>query len=198
MGEIMRNRRVLGQARRVASTVGLAGALSASAAVWSTKDQGAERTLALQKNDRALTEAIFQKSAKMTGFLNKVDLIGSHRLGKNVVSSGGEIVRAATGGVWHRGTSVVQTTGGQRTLTHLQSLKLPAQHFYFDRQLSDGEVAGLVSGQAQANRLPGYVGEVHPMENLVPSWSATKKAMIITRLYHPPAEAGWVVSENKE
>jgi hypothetical protein len=183
MGEIMRNRRVLGQARRVASTVGLASALSTSAAVWATKDQGDERMLALQKNDKALAEVTFQKSTKMTRFLNKLDLIGSHRLGK---------------GVWHRGTSVVQTTGGQRTLTHLQSLKLPAQHYYFDRKLSDGEMAGLVSGQAKANRLPGYAGEVHPMENLVPSWGATKKAMITTRLYHPPAEAGWVVSENKE
>jgi len=134
----------------------------------------------------------------MTGFLNKLDLIGSHRLGKNVVSSEGNIVRATKSGAWHRGTSVVQTAGGQRTLTHLQSLKLPAQHFYFDRKLSDGEVAGLVSGQTKANRLSGYVGEVHSMENLVPSWGATKKAMITTRLYHPPAEAGWVVSEKKE
>lgn len=197
MGEIMRNRRMLGQARRVVGAVGAVSALSASAAVWATKDEGNDQTLALQKNDKTLAEVTFQKSARMTGFLNKLDLIGSHRLGKNVVSSEGDIVRAAKGGAWHRGTSVVQMPGGQRTLTHLQSLKLPAQHFYFDRKLSDGEVAGVVSGQAKANRLPGYVGEVHPMENLVPSWGATKKAMITTRLYHPPAETGWVVSEKK-
>lgn len=198
MGEIMRNRRMLGQARRVVGAVGAVSALSASAAVWATKDEGNDQTLVLQKNDKTLAEVTFQKSARMTGFLNKLDLIGSHRLGKNIVSSEGDIVRAAKGGAWHRGTSVVQTPGGQRTLTHLQSLKLPAQHFYFDRKLSDGEVAGIVSGQAKANRLPGYVGEVHPMENLVPSWGATKKAMITTQLYHPSTEAGWVVSEKKE
>ena len=198
MGEIMRNRRVLGQARRAIGVAGAVSALSASAAVWATKEQGDERTLALQKNNKALAEVTFQKSAKMTGFLNKLDLIGSHRLGKNVVSSEGDIVRAAKGGAWHRGTSVVETPNGQRTITHLQSLKLPAQHYYFDRKMSDGEVAGIVSGQTKANRLPGYVGEVHPMENLVPSWGTTKKAMITTRLYHPPAEAGWVVSEKKE
>lgn len=197
MGEIMRNRRVLGQAHRAIGAVGAVSALSASAAVWATKDQGDERTLALQKNNKALAEVTFQKSAKMTGFLNKLDLIGSHRLGKNVVSSEGDIVRAAKGGAWHRGTSIIETPGGQRTITHLQSLKLPAQHYYFDRKLSDGEVAGLVSGQAKANRLPGYVGEVHAMENLVPSWGATKKAMITTRLYHPSTEAGWVVSEKQ-
>lgn len=197
MGEVMRNRRVLSQARRVVGTMGAISALSASVAVWATKDQGQDRTLTLQKNDKALAEVTFQKSARMTRFLNKLDLIGSHRLGKNVVSSEGDIVRGAKGGAWHRGTSVVQTPGGQRTITHLQSLKLPAHHYYFDRKLSDGEVAGIVSGQAKANRLPGYVGEVHAMENLAPSWGATKKAMITTRLYYPPAEAGWVVSEKK-
>lgn len=197
MGEVMRNRRVLGQARRVVGTMGAISALSTSVAVWATKDQGQDRTLTLQKNDKALAEVTFQKSARMTRFLNKLDLIGSHRLGKNVVSSEGDIVRAAKGGAWHRGTSVVQTPGGQRTITHLQSLKLPAHHYYFDRKLSDGEVAGIVSGQAKANRLPGYVGEVHAMENLAPSWGATKKAMITTRLYHPPSKAGWVVSEKK-
>ena len=197
MGEIGRNRRVLGQAQRAIGTVGAVSALSASAAVWATKDQGDDRTLTLQKNDQALAEVTFQKSTKLTRILNRLDLIGSHRLGKNVVSSEGDIVRAARGGAWHRGASVVQTPGGQRTITHLQSLKLPAHHYYFDRKLSDGEVAGIVSGQTKANRLPGYVGEVHAMENLVPSWGATKKAMIITRLYHPPAEAGWVVSEKQ-
>ena len=194
----MRNRRLLGQARRVIGTASLASTLSASAAVWATKDQGDDRTLALQKNDKTLAEVTFQKSPRMTRFLNKLDLVGSHRLGKNVVSSEGDIIKAAKNGAWHRGTSVVQTADGQRTITHLQSLKLPAQHYYFDRKLSDGQVAGLVSGQEKATRLPGYVGEVHPVENLVPSWGATKKAMITTRLYHPPAESGWVVSEKKE
>ncbi|MCB0190379.1 MAG: hypothetical protein KDJ65_00395 [Anaerolineae bacterium] len=198
MGEIMRNRRVLGQARRTIGVAGAVSALSASAAVWATKDQGDDQTLTLQKNEKTLAEVTFQKSARMTGFLNKLDLIGSHRLGKNVVFSEGDVLRAAKGGAWHRGTSVIETPGGQRTITHLQSLKLPAQHFYFDRKLSAGEVAGLVSGHTKANRLPGYVGEVHPVENLVPSWGTTKKAMITTRLYHPPAEAGWVVSEKKE
>lgn len=197
MGDIKRNRQVMGQARRAVSTVGAVSTLTASAAVWATKDQGAERTLTLQQNDKALAEVSLQKSTKMTQVLNKLDLVGSHRLGKNMNSSEGDVVRPAKGGAWHRGTSVVQTPGGQRTITHVQSLKLPAQHYYFDQKLSDGEVAGLVTGQTKANRLPGYVGEVHAMENLVPSWGATKKAMITTRLYHPPTEASWTPSEKK-
>jgi hypothetical protein len=197
-GEINRNRQVLGQVRHAVGTVGMVSTLSASAAVWATKDKKAgSRTLTLQKNGTRLAEVTFQKAARMTRFQNRLDLIGSHRLGKNVVLSEGDIVRVVKGGAWHRGTSVVQTAGQQRTITHLQSLKLPGQHYYFDRKLSDGEVAGIVSGQTKANRLPGYAGEVHPMENLVPSWGATKKAMIVTRLYHPSSEASWSVTEKK-
>jgi hypothetical protein len=195
MDETMRHQRILGQTQQVIGAVTAVSALSASAAIRVTTDEGTGRTLAWQKNDKKLAEVTFQPVARLTRFLNRLDLIGSHRRGKNIVSSEGDIVRAAGGGSWHRGASVVQTSGGSRTITHLQSLKLPAQHFYFDRKLSDGEVAGLVSGQAKAHRLPGYVGEVHPMENLVPSWGATKKALITTRLYHPPAEKGWVVAE---
>jgi hypothetical protein len=53
---------------------------------------------------------------------------------------------------------VVQTAGGQRTITHLQSLKLPAQHYYFDRKLSDEDVAGVITGREKAPRMKGYVG----------------------------------------
>ncbi len=58
-------------------------------------------------------------------------------------------------------------------------------------------MAGVVTGREKAARMKGYVGEVHAMENLIPSWGATKKAMITTRLYHPSAEARWSAAEKK-
>jgi len=191
LGEIWRTRPMACRVRRAVGMAGAVSALSASAAVWATKEKAGGRTLSLKKNGQVMAEIKFQKSAKVTRFLNRMDLIGSHRLGKNVISSDGDIVRASKGGNWHRGTSTVQTSKGQRTLTHLQSLKLPAHHYYFDRKLSDVEVAGLVSGREKANQMTGYVGEVHPMENLVPTWGATKKGLITTRLYHPPTKARW-------
>jgi hypothetical protein len=119
-------------------------------------------------------------------------------LGRNVVSSEGDLVQPGKGiTTWHRGTSVVKTPQGERTISHLQSLKLPGQHFYFNRRLSDEEVAGLVSEREKAHKLPGYAGEVHPMEALLPTWGATKKAMIINRLYWPSPEATWARKKEK-
>ena len=51
---------------------------------------------------------------------------------------------------WHRGTTVVKTGRGERTVTHLQRLSLPAVHYYFNRRLSDQEVVGIVSGRCYA------------------------------------------------
>ncbi|MCP4362720.1 MAG: hypothetical protein GY796_32345, partial [Chloroflexi bacterium] len=92
---------------------------------------------------------------------------------------------------WHRGTTVVKTPQGQRTITHLQSLRLPTQRYYFDRKLSNEEVAGVITGREKASRMKGYVGEIHPTESLTPGWGAAKKAMITARLYHPSPEAEW-------
>ncbi len=196
--EMQQNRQTLGQVRRVVGTLGTISALSASAAVWATKDEGQKRTLALQKNGKAVSAVTFQKAARMSRLLNTLDVIGSHRLGKNVIASEGDVVQAPKGGTWHRGTSVIKTNEGVRTITHVQSLKLPGHHYYFDRKLSDKAVAGVVTGRNKAQQMKGYVGEVHSMESLVPTWGAAKKAMITTRLYHPSPQAKWSLAKEPE
>lgn len=195
---------VIGQAGKVASAVrknvrrvktvagvtALAGATAAEISAQKATDRQGQQTLQLKKKGEVVGRVSFSKSKKFTGFLNKTSLIGSHRLGKGVVASDGDVVRSG-GTAWHRGSVTVKTPGGQRTITHLQSLNVPPQHFYFDRTLSRQEVAGIVSGQERAYRMQGYAGEISSMESLAPGWAATKKAMIITRLYHPASKPAW-------
>ncbi len=176
--------------KTVAGVTALAGAVAVELAAQNAKDKQGQRTLQLKKKGKAVGLVSFSKSKKLTSFLNKTTLLGSHRLGQNVVSSDGDVVRSGST-AWHRGTATVKTPTGQRTLTQVQSLKLPAQRFYFDRKLSDQEVAGIVSGQEKVHRMKGYAGEISSMESLAPGWAATKKAMIVTRLYHPPSQPAW-------
>lgn len=203
------------------------------------------RTLTLEQGGTPVAHVGFSKAPKLTAFLNKTDLIGSHRQGKDVVSSQGDAI-SHKGRNWHRGTMVIKTPGGERTLTHLQSISAPSHHFYFDRAISDQETAEIVTASGRSSlfseltskqmikgksvpvgilsrayttvrnkvkgiktpsrhtygrmrkphQIEGYVGEVHTIENLMPIWGSLKKAMITTRLYHPPQEAQWTTSKN--
>lgn len=119
--------------------------------------------------------------SRLTHLLNGGDRLLS---AGSVVSSEGDVVSLGRQS-WHRGTTVVKTPAGERTITHLRSLALPSSQVYFDRRLSDEEVAGLVSGQVKPHRLPGYVGGISPAENLAPAWAQTKRALILTRLHWP-------------
>ena len=85
--------------------------------------------------------------------------------------------------MWHRGTLVVKTGQGERTITHLQSLSLPNSHYYFNRPLADEQAVGLAAGQIDPATIPGYVGRVSPVEALCPIWNDTKHALIKTQLY---------------
>jgi hypothetical protein len=122
--------------------------------------------------------------SRLTGLLNRDDRLVS---AGSVVSSEGEMVSLGRQS-WHRGTTVIKTPGGERTLTHLRRLALPGNSLYFDRRLADEQVAGLVSGQIKAQRLPGYVGEISAAENLAPAWAQAKRALILTRLHWPTME----------
>jgi len=123
--------------------------------------------------------------SSLTDVLNRADLMGSHQLGKGVHSSDGVMFNAG-GLTWHRGTSVIDTPGGQRTVTHLQSLSVPAEHHYFDRRIGDEQAVGIASRQAgfDPSRVPGYVGSVSTTEALCPAWAGTKQAAIRTALYY--------------
>jgi len=140
-----------------------------------------KRVLFFFKSKKAVT---LWKSG-LTNTLNKLDLLSSHRLGKGVRSSDGVLFE--TGGTtWHRGTSVVDTPRGERTITHLQSLSIPAAHYYFDRPISDEQAVGIATGQKgyDPRKIPGYVGQVSATESLCPGWAGTKRAMIMTQLYY--------------
>jgi hypothetical protein len=88
------------------------------------------------------------------------------------------------GKTWHRGTLVLKTNQGERTITHLQSLALPAAHYYYNRRLSDNEAVGIVSGQKgfEPKALPGYAGQVSEVEALCPAWADLKRGLIQAHL----------------
>jgi len=139
-----------------------------------------KRVLLFFKSKKAVT---LWKSS-LTNTLNKLDLLGSPRLNKSVRSSDGILFQ--TGGVtWHRGTYTVDAPGGERTITHLQSLAVPAAHYYFDRSITDEQAVGIATGQKGYNprKIPGYVGQISANESLCPGWAGTKRAMITSNLY---------------
>lgn len=97
-----------------------------------------------------------------------------------------------SGKTWHRGTIVIKTAQGERTLTHLQSLSVPAAHYYFSRRLDDNEAVGIVSNQKgfdpkhmpDRQGLPstGYAGQISEIESLLPLWASLKRGLIQAHL----------------
>jgi hypothetical protein len=129
-------------------------------------------------------EAVAMWRSSMTDRLNRADLMGSHRLkGTGVHASDGVMFETKGARTWHRGTSVVSTSRGRRTVTHLQSLTLPGEHHYFDRRISDEQAVGIATGRLEAPKVPGYVSSISPQESLVPMWAASKRAAINSVLY---------------
>jgi hypothetical protein len=128
-------------------------------------------------------------SSSMTGLLNRLDWIG---MPKAKVKSGDGVVFETNGRTWHRGISTADTPAGERTITHLQSLSLPAAHYYFNQPVTDEQAVGIAntcptSGAGQKVRpetIPGYVGTVTRFESLAPGWGGVKHAMIKNALYY--------------
>jgi hypothetical protein len=112
--------------------------------------------------------------SKLTPLLNRADS-GPGRVGR---SDG--VMLEVDGQTWHRGTSVLKTVQGDRTLTHLQSLSLPSTHYYFNRRLSDQDAVGIITGQKGFNPKTkvGYVGQVSELESLSPAWASLKRGLI--------------------
>lgn len=125
--------------------------------------------------------------SRLTPFLNLLD----SGLGAEVVRSDG-LMFELDGKTWHRGTVVVKTVQGERTITHLQSLSTPPAHYYFSRRLDDNEAVGIVSGQKGFNvkslidrsgdPVTGYAGQISEVEALFPMWARVKKQLIHTHL----------------
>lgn len=193
-----RNLRTLGQVSKKYRQVQVAGGLAASLAAAAAVKPGAEEKTLEQSKQRGKPTQVHFSQTRLTGLLNQGDRLLS---GRNVVSSEGSLVQTGRGSLWHRGTTVVKAGAGEQTITHVRSLALPSTSHYFDRNLSEAETAEVVTGQAKAHRMPGYVGTIGGMEQLAPGWAQAKRAMILTRLYwpsaSPAAEARWTV-KNKE
>jgi hypothetical protein len=128
-------------------------------------------------------EAVNLWKSSLTDRLNRADLLGSHRLGRGVYASDGVMFETRGGRTWHRGTSVISTSAGQRTITHLQSLARPGQHYYFKSRLGDEQAVGIATGRVDPKQMPGYVGQVSAGEMLCPGWAGAKHATIKAALY---------------
>ena len=121
--------------------------------------------------------------SSLTGWLNRLDVIGRQD-SQAIVASDGKMLQVK-GVTWHRGTTIIDLPAGRRTITHLQSLKRPASHHFFDRPLADEQSAGIAGGRLKPEAIPGYVGSISARESLLPAWAAIKRAMILTRLHWP-------------
>jgi hypothetical protein len=62
--------------------------------------------------------------SRLTPALNRLDR------GLAAVRESEGVMLEIKGQTWHRGTMVVKTAQGERTVTHIQSMSLPQQHYY--------------------------------------------------------------------
>jgi hypothetical protein len=123
--------------------------------------------------------------SRLTNLLNRNDVIGGAFDSSHVVSSEGLMIKI-DGVTWHRGTTVIRMPEGRRTIAHLQTLKMPATHYYFDRPLSDEQAFEIADNKLNPETVPGYIGMISKSESLMPLWSKTKALLILTRLHWPP------------
>ena len=194
--DIARNLKTIGKVSKKYRQAQIAAGLAAGVVAAVAAKPGTEETTLEQIKQRGKPAQVHFSQTRLTGLLNRGDRMLS---GRNVVSSEGSLVQTGLGNLWHRGTTVVKTGQGEQTVTHLRSLALPPTSHYFNRKLSDAETAEVVTGQAKAHKMPGYVGTVGNMEQLAPGWAQTKRAMILTRLHWPSSsstpESRWTVKE---
>jgi hypothetical protein len=116
--------------------------------------------------------------SRLTPLLNRL-IIGPGR-----IRSSDGVMFEVKGKTWHRGAVVVKTVQGERTITHLHSLALPATHYYFNRRLTDNEAVGIVSAQKgfEPKFMPGYAGQISEVEALFPLWAQVKRTLIKSHL----------------
>lgn len=151
----------------------------------------AELGVVVQEQNRWLglgrsLEPVQISRSRLTPLLNRSDAAGP---GRTIRSSEGAIFKTG-GATWHRGTVTVRLRNGrERTMTHLQSLKLPNRSYYFDRAITDEQAVRLAGGEINPRRLPGYVGQVSELESVLSSWGQARRYLIKTAIYYP-AEGG--------
>lgn len=199
LGDLLKSERRL---LKILGAAKLASNVMASLAVLTEDLEGSRSVI---KQEGPIKEVKFCRT-KLTKLLNKQDRLLNGVLSRNE----GELVTYKKSGqmyAWHRGTTTVQMpdpkTGDhtERVIMHLQSIAVPATSYYFDRPLSDQEVAEIVTGQSKIrpHQLDGYVGSISAIENLTPVWASTKRALILTRLHWPSSQQSkWALKEQEE
>jgi hypothetical protein len=129
-------------------------------------------------------------SSSLTDRLNRLDWGTAGPLRKGEMLSSDGVMFKARGITWHRGTSTVRTPEGEeRTITHLQSLALPATHYYFDRAITDEQAVQIANGKTRPESVLGYVGTLSRLEALTPGWGRAKTALIYQQLHYGERES---------
>lgn len=123
-------------------------------------------------------QTIALSHSSLTGWLNRQNVIGQREL---KASNG--LLFTVGGKSWHSGTVTFAVGQNKRTITHLQSLSYPAEHYYFDRRLSNQQAVALASGQSKPETMSGFTGSVSQAEMLCPAWAGAKRALILARLH---------------
>lgn len=176
--------RIIGLSKVATGAVGAqAGALSRKSLAGSVVQE--RRALIFFKKK----VAVDAWNSNLSRLINRADHIGP---ASTIRSSTGLLVTGKDGVAWHSGALVAGTPQGERTLTHVQSLAYPGQHYYFDRPLSMKETVSLVTRQdgPSPQRMAGYIGEVSELESLCPGWAGAKHQLLKNRIYFPPEKTG--------
>jgi hypothetical protein len=120
-------------------------------------------------------------TSNLTSLLNRRDVLVR---AKNIVASRGVMFEVG-GKTWHQGTTIVKLLEGRRTIIHLQSMNIPAVHYFFDRAISSEQAVGIATGQVKPQQAPGFGGQVSAVESLCPAWANSKQALLKAHLHWP-------------
>ena len=113
----------------------------------------------------------------LTGWLNRQNVIGRREL---IASQG--LLFTTGGKTWHCGTVTFAVGQNKRTITHLQSLSYPAEHYYFDRVCPTNRRWRWPAGKQTGNN-SGFTARSVKAEMLCPAWTGAKRALILARLH---------------
>ncbi len=164
--------RVIGSAEKVTATGGnVVGALS------ETKRAG---SVEVEKKGlfRPSTHSVQLWRSRLTPLFNKYDVVGQ----RDVTSNTGVMFKAG-GRSWHKGTTQFNEGQRKRTVTHLRSLSLPGDNYYFNRPVSHKSAVGIATGHIKAESLAGYVGKITKTEALCGVWIYAKRTAILSQMH---------------
>lgn len=124
------------------------------------------------------TQSVQLWKSRLTPLFNGYDVIGARD-----VTAGTGVMFKTGGRTWHKGTTQFNDGQRKRTVTHLRSLSLPGDNYYFNRPVSNKSAVGIAAGQIKAERVPGYVGKITKSEAMCGAWLYAKKTAILSQIH---------------